>query len=473
MSVLRSGSKTTPALRINLLPTFNRVMVQVEDDRGPPGEGEDPHSPADLEGLVISLFNWRSERHHRALTDRQGRIDWPALPSGDYLMNVGMQSLKIGLEQHPERSSHIEKLTVSAEAAIARNKSANQDAVVSMKGRGGGGAGWSDPKIWAVSTIQALLRRFIRDRKELREYSALRLQTAYRCYTRRWRYEAGRRVRVATRSILLTQKFARRMILRQQWRDLKRGVLLLQSFIRRFLVIVREDNRFRKAMRIQAWVRRRRYALGRIANQVMNEKTKAATTLQSVWRGTGVQQYYQSTILSSVNVIQAAVRARQYRKFQGELKSRLGKKRAELALSPPFAALLIQSSWRRHTARVQTPPYYIIDSKKLRSAATRSKSRSFGGTTLPRRKSIVSEAATRIQCRWRGFRLRWLIWLIRSDAFQFSSLQHGWFKKVRSPYHAAAAAVLPPRNRIPSQSRSPLPRATTTCLESNNESSNK
>merc|ERR1712216_315048 len=126
---------------------------------------------------------------------------------GDYLMNVGMQSLRIGPTPNSANAANAGKIVVSAVAAIARNASKNKDAVVSMKG--GGGAGWSDPKIWAVATIQALLRRFILERRGNREISAIKLQTAYRCYALRWRYEAGKRVRVATRSILLTQKFAR------------------------------------------------------------------------------------------------------------------------------------------------------------------------------------------------------------------------------------------------------------------------
>jgi hypothetical protein len=223
------------------------------------------------------------------------------------------------------------------------------------------------------------------------------------------------------------------MILRQQWRDLKYGVLKLQSCARRFLVNVREEIRFRSAMTIQAWARRRRVLLGTVVRQVINEKAKAATTLQSVWRGTGIRQYYQGVILQSVLVIQKAARTRQYQQFQGEMELRLAEKRGKLALDPPFAALTIQAAWRSYRARALTPPFFLsLDIKYSRVTDRITVPQSDTRTKLLPRRGIVTEAATRIQYRWRGFRLRWLLWLVNNDAFEFSYVHHGWYKEWKS-----------------------------------------
>ena len=418
------------SFRICMLPIFNRLLVEVEDDREPPQEGEIAHNSSDLEGLVISLFNWRSEKHHRAVTDRQGRIDLPALPSGDYLLNVGMQSVQIGFQQLSSDSSCTEKLVISAKAAIARNKCKNKDAVVSKKV--GNGAGWSDPKIWAVATIQALLRRFIQNRHEVRQSSAIKVQSIYRGYSKRWRYQAGRRMRVATKTILLAQKFARCLIHRQQWRDFKKAVLQIQRNIRRFLACLHEEIRFRAAMKIQALARRKHAVLSTFVLRLMADQTKAATLLQSVWRGAGVHQYYTRIILPSARIIQKVVRSRQNRKFRAQLRVWAADKCRKIANSSSFAALLIQTLWRKYHARKDTPPFYRI--WPVCGASLGIQYAGIEGVTSPEKGThygAITEACVRIQRQWRGYRLRWLLWLITCNALSFSYTQ-GCSRKVRA-----------------------------------------
>lgn len=259
----------------------------------------------------------------------------------------------------------------------------------------------------AVIPVQAAMRQFLARREKLnRLWAVIVIQS----YMRRWICE--RRLKKTVDYVVAIQKVFRGWLARDRVEDqhycatqiqrVARGyiatlavyediykVTLIQSYVRMKLAV--EDAIYRMALIIQV----QSIIRGYLVRKRMDEVTRAATVVQTAWRGYYDYTSYQYDLLD-VKLVQCLVRRRAATIFVANERRLRAQRHKELM---DRSATIIQAQWRSYDCTMNYL-HYLADVLIVQNAVRRWHAAKLVSTYRHERDEA---AAVKIQRTWRGF----------------------------------------------------------------------
>ena len=277
----------------------------------------------------------------------------------------------------------------------------------------------------AAVIIQGSFRRFMIERKAMKWDAAITIQSFFRMWIQRKRYQ----IVVAEReeSAIAIQKYWRAFVAKKQFQKRYQSIVLIQSLIRRYqakqqLSLKRDQhnavikiqtafrgytqrkcyrNTYKKIVTLQSmarmWIQKKKY------QSLLTKREESAETIQKYWRGfvamKKYQKYYRSIVL-----IQSLIRRHQAQKQLAQMKVQ------------HKAAIKIQSFFKLVMARI------LLKHLKRQKMEE---------------EQLQKEAATKIQAAYRGYLQQQRFKKIRSLIVTLQSMVRMWIQK--SKYRAILA----------------------------------
>ena len=277
----------------------------------------------------------------------------------------------------------------------------------------------------AAVIIQGSFRRFMIERKAMKWDAAITIQSFFRMWIQRKRYQ----IVVAEReeSAIAIQKYWRAFVAKKQFQKRYQSIVLIQSLIRRYqakqqLSLKRDQhnavikiqtafrgytqrkcyrNTYKKIVTLQSmarmWIQKKKY------QSLLTKREESAETIQKYWRGfvamKKYQKYYRSIVL-----IQSLIRRHQAQKQLAQMKVQ------------HKAAIKIQSFFKLVMARI------LLKHLKMQKIEE---------------EKLQKEAATKIQAAYRGYLQQQRFKKIRSLIVTLQSMVRMWIQK--SKYRAILA----------------------------------
>ena len=277
----------------------------------------------------------------------------------------------------------------------------------------------------AAVIIQGSFRRFMIERKAMKWDAAITIQSFFRMWIQRKRYQ----IVVAEReeSAIAIQKYWRGFVAKKQFQKRYQSIVLIQSLIRRYqakqqLSLKRDQhnavikiqtafrgytqrkcyrNTYKKIVTLQSmarmWIQKKKY------QSLLTKREESAETIQKYWRGfvamKKYQKYYRSIVL-----IQSLIRRHQAQKQLAQMKVQ------------HKAAIKIQSFFKLVMARI------LLKHLKRQKMEE---------------EQLQKEAATKIQAAYRGYLQQQRFKKIRSLIVTLQSMVRMWIQK--SKYRAILA----------------------------------
>ena len=269
----------------------------------------------------------------------------------------------------------------------------------------------------AAVIIQGSFRRFMIERKAMKWDAAITIQSFFRMWIQRKRYQ----IVVAEReeSAIAIQKYWRAFVAKKQFQKRYQSIVLIQSLIRRYqakqqLSLKRDQhnavikiqtafrgytqrkcyrNTYKKIVTLQSmarmWIQKKKY------QSLLTKREESAETIQKYWRGfvamKKYQKYYRSIVL-----IQSLIRRHQAQKQLAQMKVQ------------HKAAIKIQSFFKLVMARI------LLKHLKRQKMEE---------------EQLQKEAATKIQAAYRGYLQQQRFKKIRSLIVTLQSMVRMWIQK--------------------------------------------
>ena len=238
-----------------------------------------------------SILHARSQRIHRARTDGKGRIDWPHLPAGAYMIHVDGRVVHLD----SSRTGHV--IDVSAQQTQACQ---SEDSILwkDDKHRNMVGDGELDKKAWAHQTIERFLITYVHKRRRFLHHCAAVVQVRYKRYFLR-----------KTKAARIMQKYIRSTMEYRAYKRLLRTIIKVQAHVKKMMTNRMLARHNHAIMLIQRMLNAKRGVMAKMKTV----RRATATRIQKHWRRILVQYRYRRLVRPAIFKIQRVTRAQQLR----------------------------------------------------------------------------------------------------------------------------------------------------------------